>query len=150
MIPVEKSSGEASSSSRPRIPVVERSWVLVGQAGPQGLQVRAHRLSRGQPHQVEADWRWALAREESHGDVAGFLHTHPPGSSTHPSPRDHRTMQAWCSAFGKPLFCLIRTRRSLSAYLFTPGAPDPRPVTVQRLAPYEFLILVTQPSPGDP
>jgi hypothetical protein len=56
---------------------------------------------------VEADWGWTLAREEERGDVVGFWHTHPAGAGTAPSGRDIRTMQAWCSALGKPLLCLI-------------------------------------------
>ena len=51
-----------------------------------------------------------LAREEAHGDVHGFLHTHPVGSPA-PSQRDLRTMRAWTAAFGKPLLCLITARR---------------------------------------
>src|SRR4028118_1381186 len=55
----------------------------------------------GQPHCVEASWDWALQREEAHGDVLGFGHTHPPGAGVAPSLRDVRTMQAWCLSFGK-------------------------------------------------
>lgn len=125
---------------------VERSWVLVGQAEGQGWRVRACRVSSGQPHQVEADWRWALAREEARGDVAGFLHTHPPGGTTQPSARDHETMKAWCSAFGKPLLCLIRCGRKLSAWLFTPTDTSPQPLTALRVSPNHYLIPPT-PSP---
>jgi hypothetical protein len=37
----------------------------------------------------------------------GFFHTHPIGAGVSASDRDVRTMQAWCSALGKPLLCLI-------------------------------------------
>ena len=127
--------------------VVERSWVLVGQAQEAGWRVRPCRLSRGQRTQVEADWRWALAREETRGDVTGFLHTHPPGSSTQPSPRDQDTMQAWCSAFGKPLLCLIRSGRKLSAWLFSPGSAAPLPLTACRTNSGYYQ--VSHPAPTD-
>jgi proteasome lid subunit RPN8/RPN11 len=58
-----------------------------------------------------------LAREERHGDVIGFLHTHP-GMAAVPSERDVRTMHAWCSAFGKPLLCLIKGADGLRGWRF--------------------------------
>ena len=119
---------------------VERSWVLTGQPLEAGWRVCPCRPSRGQPHQVEADWRWALAREESRGDVVGFLHTHPTGCGTQPSSRDRDTMQAWCSAFGKPLLCLIRSGRRLSAWLFSPGITDPQPLMIDRIPPNHYLV----------
>jgi proteasome lid subunit RPN8/RPN11 len=51
-----------------------------------------------------------MNREEKHGDVVGFLHTHPDGPAA-PSKRDLRTMRAWWSAFGKPLLYLIASPR---------------------------------------
>ena len=39
------------------------------------------------------DGAWVLDREETHGDVVGFLHTHPDGPAT-PSQRDVRTIRA--------------------------------------------------------
>ena len=47
----------------------------------------------------------------------GFLHTHPDGPPD-PSARDVRTMRAWCSAFGKPLLCVIASPPGLAAFQF--------------------------------
>jgi len=103
--------------------MTEQCWVLLGAYDEINkiwrLSARCH--SAGQPASVEADWRWALAREEARGDVAGFAHTHPAGSGTRPSQRDVRTMEAWCNAFGKALVCLIAEGESLvdpAGYLF--------------------------------
>ena len=66
---------------------------------------------------MEFDAAAALEREERRGDVVGFLHTHPCGSAR-PSRRDIDTMQAWCSAFGKPLLCVIRGADELAGCRF--------------------------------
>jgi proteasome lid subunit RPN8/RPN11 len=58
-----------------------------------------------------------LEREEKHGDIVGFLHTHPDGPAS-PSGRDVRTMRAWCGAFGKPLLCLIVDPDGVRGYRF--------------------------------
>lgn len=103
--------------------VNERCWALTG--GRDGVdgrwRIRLRRPVSGQPSSVEADWAWALAREEAYGDLAGFAHTHPQGAGTKPSKRDIRTMRAWCSALGKPLLCLIAEGAELTdpaAFIF--------------------------------
>jgi hypothetical protein len=58
-----------------------------------------------------------LHREERRGDVLGFYHTHP-GMAASPSRRDVRTMRAWCSAFGKPLLCVIAGADGVRGFLF--------------------------------
>ena len=127
--------------------MTEQCWALLG-AYDEDLgswQLRAHRQVTGQPASVEADWRWALAREEERGDVAGFAHTHPVGAGTAPSDRDVRTMAAWCSAFGKPLLCLIAEGETLhdpAAYLFFDDDRPPQPVTAfdlteERIVPHD-------------
>lgn len=127
--------------------MTEQCWVLLG-AYDEDLgswQLRARRRVAGQPASVEADWRWALAREEEQGDVVGFAHTHPTGAGTNPSGRDVRTTEAWCSAFGKPLLCLIAEGEALAnpaAYLFF---DDDRPyqlvtdfeLTEERIVPHD-------------
>ena len=87
----------------------ERCWTLLGsrEDGSGTWRVMLHHLIVGEQTRVEADWSWTLSREENDGDVMGFYHTHPPGFGVQPSRRDIRTMQAWCSALGKPLLCLI-------------------------------------------
>jgi proteasome lid subunit RPN8/RPN11 len=76
------------------------------------------RFSSGQRTSVEFDGAWVLRREETHGDVVGFWHTHPDGPAS-PSVRDVRTMRAWCGAFGKALLCLISTPQRVLGYRFT-------------------------------
>jgi proteasome lid subunit RPN8/RPN11 len=66
---------------------------------------------------VRFDGAWALQREEKYNDVVGFMHSHPDGPAT-PSQRDVRTMRAWCSAFGKPLLCLIASPEGIRGYRF--------------------------------
>ena len=97
----------------------ERCWTLLGsrEAGSGSWRVRLHHLVVGGQTRVEADWSWALIREENQGDVVGFYHTHPDGFGAQPSRRDVRTMQAWCSALGKPLLCLIAEESE-------PGLPE--------------------------
>jgi proteasome lid subunit RPN8/RPN11 len=64
---------------------------------------------------VRFDGAAVLRREEQKRDVLGFLHTHPTGAPE-PSTRDVRTMRAWCSAFGKPLWCVIASPAGLAGY----------------------------------
>jgi hypothetical protein len=100
--------------------MVEICWVLIGKRQGDAWQVRRRRPTcQGKFASVEADWAWALEREEQRGDVAGFWHTHPRGAGVVPSERDRRTMQAWCSALGKPLLCLIADGVQLAGYLFS-------------------------------
>ncbi len=120
----------------------EQCWVLVGRFDPGRqmwlAQVRRH--ANGSPASVDADWAWALAREETEGDVLGFGHTHPPGAGTSPSARDIRTMQAWCSALGKPLLCLIAEGENLErpdGYIFEDDNSKGRPLTSFELSPIE-------------
>jgi proteasome lid subunit RPN8/RPN11 len=84
---------------------------------------RRARPTSGQRTRVAFDGPWVLAREERRGDVVGFLHTHPDGPAR-PSPRDVRTIRAWCSAFGKPLLCLIRGPHGLHGFLFRDDESD--------------------------
>ncbi len=111
-----------------RTRTVELCWILTGsQDGPFTWHFRRRRRSAGEAASVEAAWEWALEREERVGDVIGFFHTHPRGAGALPSSRDIRTMRAWCSAFGKPLLCVIADGVSLNGYLFlrSDGRPEP-------------------------
>jgi hypothetical protein len=108
----------------------ERCWILTGGfdagAGTWLLCREPATLTTGSSSSVDADWAWALDREEACGDVAGFWHTHPPGAGIAPSQRDVQTMRAWRLAFGKPLLCVIADGPRRAAYLFdgdeSPGA----------------------------
>ena len=104
----------------------ERCWVLTGRcdmdAWAWSLRREPESLTVGAPASVDANWSWALDREEQSGDVAGFWHTHPPGGGTAPSERDVQTMRAWCLAFGKPLLCVIADGRRRAAYVFESDA----------------------------
>jgi proteasome lid subunit RPN8/RPN11 len=96
---------------------VEQCWTLVGQRRGRIWLCRRVRRVSGARASVRFDGAWALEREEKHGDVVGFLHTHPDGPAT-PSARDVRTMRAWAQAFGKPLLCLIADPAGLRGYRF--------------------------------
>ena len=98
-------------------PIVEQCWTLLGERrGRIWVSRRVRRIS-GERACVRFDGAWALTREETHGDVVGFLHTHPDGPDAM-SERDVRTMRAWRRAFGKPLLCLIDGPEGLRGYRF--------------------------------
>jgi proteasome lid subunit RPN8/RPN11 len=88
---------------------------------------------------VNFDGPAVLAREEQKGDVLGFLHTHPDGPAE-PSHRDVRTMRAWCSAFGKPLLCLIAAPHQVRGYRFEDGKPACVELAVVELFPRGVVI----------
>lgn len=96
---------------------VEQCWTLLGQHRGRIWFCRRVQHSSGEEVRVHFDGPWVLQREETTGDVVGFLHTHPDGPAS-PSQRDVRTMRAWCSAFGKPLLCLISSPEQLCGYRF--------------------------------
>lgn len=109
--------------------MTEQCWALIGgfDEDQEMWRVALHRQVSGEPGSVEADWLWALNQEEAFGNLAGFAHTHPAGAGTTPSARDIRTMQAWCSALGKPLLCLIGEGENLTepaAYIFEDDQSD--------------------------
>ncbi len=140
-----------SGRSRRRKMQVERCWVLVGEQLQDAMwRMRRRQRVEGDPASVEAQWEWALKREETTGDVLGFFHTHPSGYGTAPSQRDIRTMQAWCSAFGKPLLCLIAQGSQVSGYLFTDDESLGNTLLrVRHERPGEFLAEIEGPNgPG--
>jgi proteasome lid subunit RPN8/RPN11 len=98
-------------------PVVEQCWTLLGERRGRIWFCRRVQRASGERARVRFDGDWVLRREESHGDVVGFLHTHPDGPAV-PSDRDVRTMHAWCGAFGKPLLCLIACPEGLRGFRF--------------------------------
>src|SRR5688572_11365396 len=102
---------------------VEECWTLVGTSRTGAWRCRRLRYRCGEPATVTADGTWTLRREESRGDVVGFMHTHPMGGLA-PSRRDLRTMRAWCDAFGKPLICVIATPSAIAAWRFDDWRSD--------------------------
>ena len=96
----------------------ERGYFLTGERRGGVWLLRRRQRASGTPSSVEIDWHQVLEREECYGDVLGFLHTHPKYAGTAPSLRDIRTMQAWCSAFGKPLLCVIECYGDSRSTLF--------------------------------
>jgi proteasome lid subunit RPN8/RPN11 len=107
--------------------VCEECWPLVGLRRGKVWLARKLRRTAGSPVRVEFDGPAVLAREERRGDIVGFLHTHP-GFAAEPSPRDIATMQAWVSAFGKPLLCLITGANGLAGYCFHADDSTGRPL----------------------
>jgi hypothetical protein len=95
---------------------------------------RKLRRTVGSPGSVAFDGPAVLAREEKRRDIVGFLHTHP-GFPAELSRRDIATMQAWVSAFGKPLLCLIHGTDGLAGYVF--ASDDSRG---ERLAQVESFV----------
>ncbi len=109
-------------------PVVEECWTLLGERRGGIWLARRERRTSGERTRVQFDGAWVLAREEARGDVVGFLHTHPDGPDAM-SPRDVRTMRAWCLAFGKPLLCLIDSPNGLQGFRFEDDESTGEPLT---------------------
>jgi hypothetical protein len=96
----------------------ETCYVLVGKLESKPTKLKKRFKTSGGFASVQSDWTWVYAREDRRGDIAGFYHTHPPGSTAHPSATDCATMEAWASSLGKPLYCVIECGTKLAAYLF--------------------------------
>lgn len=119
----------------------EICYVLIGHRRGSIWYGRLRRRQMGRPASVEFDWAWVMEREERHGDVAGFFHTHPPGLAT-PSQRDLRTMRAWVGCFGKPLLCLIDSGERLSAFLFATDEDAGQPAAQVERFPRNVVVVV--------
>jgi proteasome lid subunit RPN8/RPN11 len=129
--------GRASATTA----VVERCWALVGRRRGRVWYARRVRPTKGERTRVGFDGPWVLDREERRGDVVGFLHTHPDGPAR-PSRRDVRTMRAWCSAFGKPLLCIIASPGRLDAFRFDDHESDGEPLELAEVFPGDVVIAV--------
>ena len=103
----------------------EEACVLVGERRGDIWHARRHWPTRGEPASVSFDWHKVMAREEARRDVIGFFHTHPDCLPT-PSARDDRTMQAWCSCFGKELLCVIESGMEMRAWIYSAENMDLR------------------------
>src|ERR1019366_3872906 len=93
----------------------EHCWFLLGRAEGDLWYGRMHKMTSGAPCSVAFDADWVLKREEEHGDVVGFIHSHPGMPAVHSS-RDDSTMRQWVTCFGRPLACLIMGIDGLRAW----------------------------------
>ncbi len=136
-----KASRPAPASTTP---FYEEACILTGiRRGPVWL-MRRQRLAPGTPASVEADWQWALEREERTHDVIGFYHTHPLAAGTAPSARDVRTMRVWCGAFGKPLLCVIGCGGQTQATLFADDEDSGQPLPILEVFAGGILVAVEE------
>lgn len=126
-------------ASTPARPVVEQCWTLVGQRRGRIWYGRRVRRTAGERASVRFDGLWVLQREERRQDVLGFYHTHPDGPAT-PSPRDVRTMHAWCSAFGKPLACFIASPQGVQGFCFADDASNGTELALVEVFPRGVVI----------
>jgi len=121
------------------MPVVEQCWTLLGERRGRVWLCRRRKPIQGERTSVHFDGQWVLQREEKHGDVVGFLHTHPDGPNE-PSRRDVTTMRAWRRAFGKPLLCLIDTPAGLRGYRFDVDESNGEPLAIVEAFPRGVVI----------
>jgi len=80
--------------------------------------------NEGSPAHVTFNYRDIYDREDNHGDVVGFYHTHPHTYGS-PSSTDYATMGAWTNCFGRPLACLIEGIDGLYAHWFIDDETEP-------------------------
>jgi proteasome lid subunit RPN8/RPN11 len=121
---------------------IEQCWTLVGQRRGRIWYCRRVRRTSGTRSTVGFDGSWVLEREESFGDVVGFLHTHPDGPES-PSARDVRTMHAWCNSFGKPLLCVIASPQGTIGYCFSGPTSNSQRLSYMECFPRGVLIGVS-------
>lgn len=110
----------------------EQLWIIIGVRRDNFFVGMLHQetYNRGTPSSVDANWQWALRRQETVGDVIGFHHEHPSGLSK-PSSRDTRTMSAWVDGEWIPLLCTISygkysdgTFHGIGGFVFSPGSDE--------------------------
>jgi proteasome lid subunit RPN8/RPN11 len=128
-----------SKSKLKQSAVGEECWTLIGTRRGRIWHLRRINRCTGAITSVQFDGLAALQREEHRRDVLGFFHTHPDGPR-HPSARDVRTMRAWCSAFGKPLLCVIASPLGLAAFQFIDDRSDGVPMLAVENFPRGVLI----------
>lgn len=118
---------------------VEQCWILVGQRRGRIWLGRKVRRVTGERACVTFNATWVLEQEEKRHDVIGFWHTHPDGPDG-PSQRDVRTMRAWCSAFGKPLLCVIQSPTVIAGFCFHDDESDCVPLPLLEAFPRGVVI----------
>jgi proteasome lid subunit RPN8/RPN11 len=129
----------ASTTAKTLKECVEQCWTLLGWRRGRIWFGRRVRRTRGERASVGFDGAWVLEREETHGDIIGFLHTHPDGPAA-PSLRDVRTMRAWCGCFSKPLLCLIDSPDGVCGYRFDGDQLNGRKLGLVELFPRGVVI----------
>ncbi len=139
--PIKKASAPKRAAA---LPFHEEAGILTGVRRGSVWLMRRQRLAPGAPASVEADWRWALEREERAHDVVGFYHTHPLAAGASPSARDVRTMRGWCTAFGKPLLCVIACGSQAQATLFANDEDAGRPLPILECFAGGILVAVEE------
>ncbi len=127
------------ASPRSVTTTVEQYGTLVGRRRGRIWFTRRVQFCEGNATSVPFDGLGVLKREESRGDVLGFFHTHPDGPPL-PSKRDVRTMRAWCSAFGKPLLCVIASPEGLAGFRFEDDGSSGAELAMVELFPRGVLI----------
>jgi transcriptional regulator with XRE-family HTH domain len=118
----------------------EKSWVLLGGVNENLWWGRMTKQTQGLPCSVEFNYDWTLYREETKGDCRGWLHTHP-SFSANPSERDHRTMKAWVTCFGKPLVACIHGVDGLRAWWYLNDEDMPVEKPVKKLGHFIFGLM---------
>lgn len=88
---------------------------LFGKRDGDFIIARGYFPSEGSPSRVSFDYQAVLDREKERGDLIGFYHTHPNMSNQYSS-IDYETMETWCDATGKYLYCLIEGNNGIEAY----------------------------------
>jgi proteasome lid subunit RPN8/RPN11 len=115
----------------------EQCWILLGGVQDRLWWGRVSKYSIGKPASVKFDSDFVMKREEEHGDIVGFIHTHP-GMPAIPSSTDHATMHAWVCCFGKPLLCVIRGVDGLRAWCYYDDELPPFECVVKKLGRHIF------------
>lgn len=93
---------------------------------------KGHWPAEGTPATVGFNYKHVYDREDSHGDVVGFYHTHP-HSYGMPSSTDYATMGAWTVCFGRPLVCLIEGIDGLNAHWYIDDETKPIQAWVKKI-----------------
>lgn len=121
----------------------EKSFVLLGWRQENIILARLIWKSEGSAHAVAFDGARVLKREETHGDLIGFFHTHPDGF-TIPSKRDDDTLNSWSFCFGKPLVSVISTQATLRAWIYDASGAAPSCQEIESVAVFNkrHIVLV--------
>lgn len=94
---------------------------------------------QGKPSHVDFDPEFVESREDSHGDVVGFWHTHP-ATEASPSNTDYGTMGGWTVSFGRPMACVIQGVDGLRAHWFVDDESVHIETSIKQVGKYMFGI----------